>query len=90
MKNEKTVMKNEMHASTPSIVVSAVSFSWQGADSAPVFSNVSFTVFRGESVAVIGPNGVGKSTLLRCLAGLSGNPYETESSRNGDHVGACF
>ena len=35
----------------------------------PVLSGVGFTVERGEKIAVIGPNGVGKSTLLRILAG---------------------
>ena len=35
-----------------------------------VFRNVSFTVGRGELVAVLGESGVGKSTLLNGLAGL--------------------
>src|SRR6185437_1730653 len=34
-----------------------------------VLRNVSFNVEAGERIAVIGPNGVGKTTLLRCLAG---------------------
>jgi putative ABC transport system ATP-binding protein len=36
----------------------------------PVFANVSFTVARGEFVAIVGESGVGKSTLLNCMAGL--------------------
>ena len=36
----------------------------------PIFENVSFGLSRGEAVAIVGANGTGKSTLLRCLMGL--------------------
>lgn len=35
-----------------------------------IFQDVSFDVRRGETTALVGANGTGKSTLLRCLLGL--------------------
>ena len=36
----------------------------------PVFQDLSFSARPGEVVAITGPNGVGKTTLSRCLCGL--------------------
>ena len=38
-------------------------------DDTPVLEGVNLTVMRGERVAIIGPNGIGKSTLLRVAMG---------------------
>ena len=46
-------------------------------DIRPLFEGLSFAIEDGERVALIGPNGTGKSTLLRILAGLD-KPDEGE------------
>ena len=35
----------------------------------PIFSNLTLNIQRGEKVAILGRNGIGKTTLLRCLSG---------------------
>ncbi|RLA21816.1 MAG: ABC-F family ATPase [Gammaproteobacteria bacterium] len=36
---------------------------------APLFENLDLAIQVGERIAIIGPNGIGKTTLLRCLQG---------------------
>lgn len=36
----------------------------------PILDRISFAVERGESVGLVGPNGSGKTSILRCLLGL--------------------
>ena len=50
-----------------SIVATGLAYAHPGGDL--LFSDVSFKVAPGDHAALVGANGVGKSTLLRCLAG---------------------
>ena len=36
----------------------------------PVLRDISFQAQPGEFLSILGPNGVGKSTLFRCVLGL--------------------
>ncbi|MCC7448327.1 MAG: ABC-F family ATP-binding cassette domain-containing protein [Anaerolineae bacterium] len=50
------------------LVVSNIAKRFPGAD-APILKHISFTVNGGERVGLIGPNGCGKTTLLRIVTG---------------------
>lgn len=50
-----------------SIEVKNLSFSY---GDRPVLHDISFKVKKGEFLSILGPNGVGKSTLFRCVLGL--------------------
>ncbi len=58
--------KDKLHRQA--VEVEKVSFAYEGAPR-KIFSNLGFTINGGERVAVIGENGVGKTTLLRLLMG---------------------
>jgi len=57
-------------------------------DSLDVFSNLNFTLFRGDKMAFVGVNGSGKSTLSRLLS-LSEQPSHG-SVKYGDGVNIAF
>ena len=68
----------------PVIELRNVSFSYQAA---PVLEDVNLTIYDRESVCIVGPNGGGKTTLLRLLLGPASahagrNPRSSASRRN--------
>lgn len=65
-----------------SLEVNGLSFRYK---ETPVLKNVSFSVQTGELLCVLGPNGVGKSTLFRCMLGLL-RGYEGSISVSGVEI----
>jgi NitT/TauT family transport system ATP-binding protein len=61
-RNNRTAVKN------PFLELEQLSFVF--ADGRMVLQNISLQIYAGDFVCLVGPSGVGKSTLLRILAGL--------------------
>lgn len=62
--------------------VKNISFSYDGEE---IFSDISFSVDKGDVLCILGPNGTGKTTLIKCLNGL----HEIDSgeiSINGKNI----
>jgi ATPase subunit of ABC transporter with duplicated ATPase domains len=56
-------------------------------DGAPLFDGLSFVLSDGERAGLVGPNGVGKSTLLRLLAGVARPDRGAVATGSGQRIG---
>ena len=56
-----------------------------GEETVTALDEVSLSIFRGESIAIIGPSGSGKSTLMNILGGLD-RPSRGRYRFEGDEV----
>ncbi len=65
------------------ISVSGLSYSYDRGT--PVLNDISFEIENGKLVCLLGPNGVGKSTLFKCMLGLQSG-YSGEIAIDGESV----
>lgn len=69
---------------TKLVDVKNISFSYEK-DSPIVFENISFSIEKGDVLCVLGPNGTGKTTLIKCINGLH-KVNEGEIYLNGANI----
>ena len=67
------------------IEVNDISFSYNKGDN--IFENISFSISKGDVLCILGPNGTGKTTLLKCLNGLE-DINSGEILLNGENIKA--
>ena len=63
----------------------SIGYPQKGKDSRAVASNLNLNLNQGEFVCLLGPNGVGKSTLIRALAGMD-KPLEGNIQIEGSDI----
>ncbi|QLL70032.1 ABC transporter ATP-binding protein [Lactobacillus sp. 3B(2020)] len=69
--------------SEPLLCVNNLSYQYQA--NHPLLKGISFQLARGEILTLLGPNGIGKSTLLRCLTNLT-NPTAGKITLQGTNL----
>lgn len=67
----------------PTITASDLTVGWPGRE--PTLTGVSLSLRRGEVIAIVGPSGIGKSTLLYTLAGML-PPVSGRADLNGTAI----
>jgi len=74
------------HIHKPIISFNNVNLSFKGRE---ILKNLSFNIYPGEIVSVLGPSGTGKSTILRLISGLV-KPDSGEITVNAKRFGMAF
>ena len=69
-KPEELFPSNERPEIKGNIVFDSVSFAYPGEENSPALKNISFSIKQGQTVAILGPTGSGKSSLVHLLARL--------------------
>jgi energy-coupling factor transport system ATP-binding protein len=77
----KPVLPIYTPAAKYSVEVKDITYAYPGTD-APAIKNINFSIPEGQFVGIIGQNGAGKTTIMKCLVGLS-KPSEGEVLING-------
>lgn len=67
------------------LVIRDLSFRYNAKEEADIFSHISLSLRQGEIFCLIGPNGTGKSTLIRCIGGLLA-PYAGQIVIEGSDI----
>ncbi len=67
--SEQSIKNNCIRLTKPiKVIFDKVSFNYSMKKS--ILKNLSFTIEQGQTVAIVGPSGIGKSTIIRLLLGL--------------------
>lgn len=69
VKSVKIQMPINQESTKEPLIVKNLHFKYNKADNKYIIDNLSFSLSRGEKFLVVGPNGIGKSTLLKLLVG---------------------
>jgi ATP-binding cassette subfamily C protein CydD len=69
-----------------SLTIRATELEVYSADNKPLIGPISFTLHNGESLAIVGPSGAGKTTLINALLGFL--PYKGSLTVNGVEINA--
>lgn len=84
IEDNKEIVDMYLESKNPIIEFSNVSFNYPYSNQ-EVLKNISFSINKGEKIAIVGENGSGKSTILKCLMKLA-YPENGEIFVNGKDI----